>query len=332
MTRRLPALLGLVALLCVSVALGLLFGDRPVSLPRALTGEGADQVILFELRLPRVLLAAMVGAALASSGAALQALMRNPLADPFILGVSGGAALGTTVALVIGLEVSVSSWSLVGPAGSALAGAGVATLVVLAMGKAAGGAPHATLLAGVVFNALALAAVTFIRTLASPESTAALLYWMAGVIGHPSAATLGIAAFAELIAVGVLLLLAGQLNLLSLGDDEARALGVVVERTRALVLLACSLAVAIAVTLSGLVGFVGLIVPQALRLWVGGDQRALLPSSALGGAAFLVLADLGSRSCFALFHAEPPVGALTSLIGGPIFLALLLHGGRRRLV
>ncbi|MHB8874785.1 MAG: FecCD family ABC transporter permease [Myxococcaceae bacterium] len=323
-TRAAAVLFSLGVLVALAFALAVSFGEQPVSLADALAGKGSDAVILFSLRLPRAVLAAIVGAALAASGCALQALMRNPLADPFILGVSGGAALGATVALALGLGAQASLWQMSGPSVFALIGAAGATALVFALGRAAGkSSPYATLLSGVIFNAFALAAVTFVKTLASPDKLGEILYWLAGTLGYESAQTLAGVALFQGVAIGTMWALSGRLNLLSLGDDEAAALGVPVERTRVLLLLATSLSVAAAVALSGLVGFVGLIVPHVLRLWLGPDQRLLLPASALGGAAFLLLSDLAARLLFTVFHSEPPVGAITALLGGPFFLLLL---------
>jgi iron complex transport system permease protein len=330
--RALFVLGSLAVLVAAAFALATSLGEQSISLSRAVSGQGSDAVIFWSLRLPRAVLAALVGASLAASGCALQALMRNPLADPFVLGVSGGAALGATIAMALGLGVFGAAASPVlagllrvsGPSLFALVGAVLATGLVFALGRAAGkSSPHATLLSGVIFNAFALAAITFVKTLASPDKLGEIVYWLAGSLGYERGWTLAAAAAFQLVAVGTLWALSGRLNLLSLGDDEAAALGVSVERTRLVLLLAASLSVAGAVALSGLIGFVGLIVPHVVRLWLGPDQRLLLPASALGGAAFLLLSDLAARLLFNAFHSEPPVGAITALLGGPFFLLLL---------
>ena len=276
----------------------------------------ADARVLFGLRLPRALLGALVGAALAASGSALQALLRNPLADPFVLGVSGGAALGTTLALALGLL------ALAGPSLFAFAGAMGAMALVLAAGRTRS-SPYAALLTGVVFNAFAAAVITCVKTLLTPDQVGEILYWLAGTLGYERLRTLAVAVAIQVVALGVLWMESGRLNLLTLGDDEAASLGVPVRRTRWWVLIAASLSVAGAVALSGLIGFVGLIVPHLLRLWLGPDQRLLIPASALGGAAFLVTADLLTRLLFPVFHAEPPVGVVTAVLGGPLFVWLL---------
>jgi iron complex transport system permease protein len=327
-------LLGLALAAVICLALAARFGDQPLSLRRAFfEPESTDAAIFWALRLPRALLAALVGAALASSGAALQGLLRNPLADPFVLGVSGGAALGATLALALGLG---AVGQLVGPGGGeglarlsapslfAFAGALGATALVFAAGRVRGKTtPYAALLTGVIFNAFAAAAITCIKTLSAPDKVGEILYWLAGTLGYERYGTLAWAAGLQVLAVGVLWALSGRLNLLTLGDDDAASLGVNVQATRVALLLAASLSVAGAVALSGMVGFVGLIVPHVLRLWLGPDQRLLIPASILGGAAFLCLSDLGARLLFPLFHAEPPVGVITALLGGPFFLVLL---------
>ena len=271
---RAVLLLGTLALLAAgAMVLSVLLGEYRLHLGVALTDpSSADARVLLGLRLPRAVLGALVGAALAASGSALQALLRNPLADPFVLGVSGGAALGTTLALALGLL------AVAGPSLFAFAGAVGAMVLVLGAGRARS-SPYAALLTGVVFNAFAAAIITCIKTLLTPDRLGEVLYWLAGSLGY--------------------------------------------EPTRTLVLFAASLSVAGAVALAGLVGFVGLIVPHLLRLWLGPDQRLLVPASALGGAAFLVIADLLTRLLFPVFHAEPPVGVVTAVLGGPLFVWLL---------
>jgi iron complex transport system permease protein len=336
--RRLLLALALGAVaLAAAVALSCLVGAQPVSLSGALSGAEPDRSILLGLRVPRALLGAVVGCALAAAGAALQALLRNPLAEPFVLGVSGGAALGGTLVL---LAASLLARAFE-PAGAllasaspvalgAIAGAAGATLLVFALGRIGGRlVPEAALLVGVVFNAFAAAVITLLKVLVPPEQAARLLYWLMGAIGYEAAGTLGVATVFVAASVGALVLLSGRLNLLALGDEEAASLGVAVSRDRAAVLLAASAATGAAVALSGLVGFVGLIVPHALRRLVGPDHRVLVPASALFGGAFLVLADAAARALFVPLGTEPPVGAVTAFAGGPLFLWLLRRGQRR---
>ncbi|MCI0573241.1 MAG: iron ABC transporter permease [Myxococcaceae bacterium] len=323
----------LLAALAGALALAVSFGEQPLSLARALQEpDSLDATLFWRLRLPRAALGALVGAALAGSGSALQALLRNPLADPFILGVSGGAALGATLALALGASVVADVLPLLpgglgalsAPSLLAFVGAAAATLLVVAASRLAGrGGPHTALLTGVIFNAFAAAAITLLKTLSAPEKMGDILYWLAGTLGYERTGTLVLAACAQVLALGVLVVLSGRLNLLSLGDEDAASLGVRVARTRLMLLLAASVSVAGAVALSGLIGFVGLVVPHVLRLLLGPDQRLLLPASILGGAAFLVLADLAARLLSPSVGAELPVGVLTALMGGPFFLLLL---------
>jgi iron complex transport system permease protein len=321
----------------LAVALSCSLGPQPISVAAALSGAEPDRSILLALRLPRALLGAVVGCGLAAAGTALQALLRNPLAEPFVLGVSGGAALGGTGVLLAATALS----HLSGPAGAilasappvalgAVAGAVGATALVFALGRIGGRlVPEAALLVGIVFNAFAAGVITILKVLVPPERAARLLYWLMGAVGYETAGTLATGAAVVAVAVAALMALSGQLNLLSLGDEEAASLGVDVGRSRGAVFLAASAATGAAVALSGMVGFVGLIVPHLVRRVVGPDHRLLLPASALFGTAFMVLADTAARMAFLPLGSEPPVGALTAFAGGPFFLWLLRRTERR---
>jgi iron complex transport system permease protein len=314
------------------------FGEFSISLRAALfDAASTDALIFWSVRLRHVLLGVIVGAGLAASGATLQGVLRNPLADPFVLGVSGGAALGATLALALGLAtVGELAPGLAGglsrlsaPALFAFVGAAAALLVVLAASRGhSGRAPYAVLLTGVVFNSFAAALITLVKTLSDPDQLGGLLHFLAGTLGHEHPATLVLSALLQVVTIGVMWALSGRLNLLTLGDEEAASLGVPVARTRRWLLAAASASVAGAVVLTGLIGFVGLIVPHLLRLAFGPDQRLLVPLSALGGAAFLVLADLLARLAQPLFGGDFPVGVVTALLGGPLFIALLYRKGR----
>lgn len=329
--RAARALLVLGPLLVLAVAAGLSVGAVPLSLRAAFAGQGRDWLILRTLRLPRTLLAAEVGAALSLAGVALQALLRNPLADPFIFGLSGGAALGTAAAAVAsGTALGTATFAAATALGvfpaqlAAGAGAFGAAAFVYALGRARGQlVPERALLVGVVFNSFAAALLVAVQAVLAPEQTQALLLWLSGSLGYESGSVLAAAGAAVLLPGLLLTALAGRLNLLSLGDEGAAALGVDVGLTRALAFGAASAAVGMAVALTGMVGFVGLVVPHAVRLVTGPDHRVLVPASALGGAAFLVLADTGARLLFRGLGTEPPVGAVTALLGAPIFVLLL---------
>lgn len=327
-SKLLLVTLGCAAVAAGCFALAVTFGEEPISWSQLSVRGSPDETIFFSLRLPRVVLAALVGMALAASGAALQSVLRNPLADPFVLGVSGGAALGATIALALGLSTAVAQLSAT--SACALAGAFAATLLVLLVGRLAGGAtPYTTLLAGVIFNAFALAAITFIKALVAPDRLGEILFWLAGALGHETWGTLGVTAVVVVASVLALFVLAPRLNLLTLGDEDAQSLGLDARKTRLWLLVVTSLAVAAVVSLSGLVGFVGLLVPHLARLLFGADQRLALPASAFLGAAFLMLADLFTRVLFRVFHTEPPVGVITALLGGPLFLLLMVRARRQ---
>ncbi len=337
MNPRLFSLTRLAAVLagCAVIALGafvlaVAFGEQPLDFEQVRTPGTSAELIFYSLRLPRVVLAALVGCALASSGAMLQSLLRNPLADPFVLGVSGGAALGATIALAFGFSAFAWVPGLTGVSAFALLGALGSTVLVLLVGRLAGGnSPNTTLLAGVIFNAFALAMITFIKALVAPDKLGEILFWLMGSLGHEQWATLGTTSIVVLLAVGALVVLSPRLNLLTLGEEDAQSLGVDVRWTRGLLLVTASVAVAAVVSLSGLIGFVGLLVPQLARLVFGVDQRISVPASALLGAAFLMLADLSARLLFRVFQTEPPVGVITALLGGPLFLLLMARARGR---
>jgi len=330
-TRAALAVAVLAPLVVVALAVGLTTGAGAMSLRGALNGVEPDATVLFRLRVPRVLLAAEVGAALSVAGVALQALLRNPLADPFVFGLSGGAAIGTAVVVAAsGTSVGAAAMSAASLTGllpaqlAAVAGAMAAALLVFALGRARGRLePTRALLVGVVFNSFASAVVLSVEAILKPEQTQAVLLWLSGTLGYEALPLLAGAGVALLVPALVLVALAGRLNLLALGDEGAAALGVDVARTRLLAFFAASAAVGISVAFTGLVGFVGLVVPHAVRLLTGPDHRVVLPASALAGAAFLVLADALSRMLFHGLGAEPPVGAVTAMVGAPLFVALL---------
>lgn len=316
------------AALLGAIALGLWSGAESIDLLKALRGEGADAFIL-RSRLVRVSLAALVGAALGVSGAALQALVENPLADPFILGLSGGAAIGATVAIAIGLGgLGLFGGSTVGI--FALLGAAGAALVVFSLGQLNGRlVPERLVLVGVVFNAFASAVILALQSLASPHLLQSMMAWLLGSLGYPQPQALALGAVAIGLGSALLIVKAPALNLLSLGELDAHGLGLNVKHSRTLIFAACALLVAAAVSLAGVIGFVGLIVPHLVRLGFGANNRVVIPASALAGAAFLVLADLGTRLLFRVAQTEPPVGVFTALLGAPLFLWLLGRRSRR---
>lgn len=314
---RALALLTLVLL--AAAALGVWAGSRTIDFA-ALRSDPLARTLFFRLRLPRVAMAALIGSSLAVAGAALQALFRNPLAEPATLGVSGGGAVGASVAIALGWGSQISGVPLVFVAG--FCGAIIAVLLVHRIARS--GAlllPGALLLAGVVVNLIASAGVLAIQYTTDSSRALEILRWIIGsleVIGFGTVWRMLVVLAPCWIA---LLVLSRELHLLAMGEDTAGALGVHVERTETMVHLICSVLVGVTVAVGGAIGFVGLIVPHAVRMLFGEDLRIVLPGSLLAGAAFLIAADLVARTAFA--PVELPVGAVTALIGGPFFLWLL---------
>jgi iron complex transport system permease protein len=275
-----------------------------------------QRAILFDIRLPRILLAVTVGASLAAAGASYQALLRNALAEPYLLGISNGAAVGTMIALVF---FGANEWTR--PL-MAFAGALGATFVVyrLARGRA-GTTPERLILAGVIVTTFQSSLIVFITTLMDATRIRSFTFWLLGDLSQAAAGSLWIAAVATVAGVAALTVKARPLNLLMLGERDAFDLGVEVERVRLQVFLAASLLVGVSVALSGSVGYVGLVVPHLVRMSTGGDNRLTIPAAALAGAAFVVVADTVARTVIA--PRELPVGAITALIGAPLFIYLL---------
>ena len=324
--RRATGLLVVAACVVVAAAIAAGVGSSDLTLRDVLTtlmggGDAATRGIVIDFRLARVLLAACVGAALAAAGTSYQAVLRNPLADPFILGVSGGAALGAVIFIAIAPSSGLGD-SIARPA-AAFAGAVVTLIVLFGLARFQGRTETtALLLTGVVLNALDSAVIQFFVSAGDPARFQGTLSYLMGAMNAPSWQTLAIVATLTAIGIAVLLSQAHTLNLLSLGDEEAAQLGVPVDRATWTIVLAASLVTAAAVAFTGIIGFVGLIVPHAMRALFGPDHRILIPASALGGAATLMLADAAARTFIA--PAELPVGVVTALIGGPFFLTLLM--------
>lgn len=311
----------LLAAVAVALGIGLLIGaavSGPTEILAALREPGSPgATILRELRLPRVLLAFGVGAGLGLCGAALQALVRNPLADPYLLGLSGGAGLGAVLAIAVAAD---SAWAV---PGSAFAGAIGAVALVYRLSVVGGRRldPRILLLAGVVVGSFAAAIMSAIITLAPASQLRSAMLWLLGGFGSASWRSLGIFAAYAVIPAGLLLFHARQLDLLVLGEDPAQHLGAELERTKRIVYFAASLLTAAGVAVSGIIGFVGLVVPHAMRRLIGPLHRSLLPAVALGSGAFVVIADAVARSLFA--PLELPVGVVTALVGVPLFAVLL---------
>ncbi|HET7452119.1 MAG TPA: iron ABC transporter permease [Thermoanaerobaculia bacterium] len=316
MTRRSPAaaIASAAAILAAAALFAILVGSVPLSLSALRRGDAVARAIL-ALRLPRVALAAGTGAALGMAGAALQALLKNPLADPFLLGTSGGAAAGAAIAIFLGVS------PLASPAG-AFVGAAVATAAVLLLALRSGRIDlQRLLLAGVTMNAFFSALILLLFSSAAGGRSRSMLFWMMGSLADARASEAAALAAYLVAGGGLLLATAPALNLFLVGEESAASLGVAVERTKAVVFAAAALLAGAATAFVGIVGFVGLIAPPLARHAWGNDQRTLLPCSAATGAALVVLADALSRLIFA--PAEIPIGAVTALVGVPFFLAAL---------
>jgi len=287
--------------------------------------DAATRDIVLRVRLPRIVLGLLVGAALATAGAVFQALLRNPLADPYVLGVSGGAALAGIAVLALGSTIALPTSSV--PMAAFAGGLLATALLYWVSGGRGRGSPTGLLLTGVVFNAFASAGIVFLASVAGFFEGSRIFLWLIGHLSAVEIDAVGVVAASVVLGLATALLLSRSLNLLALGDEAAAHLGVPVESHRRWLLLATSLMVGAAVAVSGLIGFVGLIVPHTLRLVIGSDHRLLLPATALAGAGFLVLSDTVARTI--LDGRELPVGAVTALVGGPLFIYLLRRAQSR---
>ena len=320
MTRALiPMLAGLVAVLFVA---SLLIGPAALGLAESLTalfrGEGGPVVLVMqEIRLPRAILGLLVGAVLGLSGAAMQGFLRNPLAEPGLIGVSSSAALGAVLALQSGLA---AAFALALPL-AALAGAGVAVLLILLLAGPRGGA-LSLILAGIAISALTGALTSLVLNLSpNPFAAMEIVYWMMGSLADRSMTHVWLVAPFMLVGMALLLLTGRALDALTLGEDAARSLGVNLERLRLLLIGGTALAVGASVAVAGAIGFVGLVIPHLLRPLTGGQPSRLLLASALGGAAMILASDISVRLIAP--DQDLKLGVLTALVGAPFFLHLL---------
>ena len=318
----------LLAALFAAVVLSLKMGAYPISVRDivATLVNGAlgrrDQIpsefwlVVFGLRLPRIALGILVGAALSTSGAGFQALLRNPLADPYVLGVSSGAALGAILSLI----VAPLTPGLIQVA--AFAGAAATITVVYFLGRRGGSLDSTTLLlAGIISASFLSAVIMFLMTTMSGRDLRGMAFWLMGDLVSTPAVDLRWLYLLLLIAAGSIYTTASDLNLILTGEQEARHLGVNVSRVKIVVYVAASLLTGLAVSLSGAIGYVGLLTPHVMRMLFGTDYRILIPTSAIGGAIIIVLADLLARTVVA--PTELPVGAMTAIAGAPVFIYLM---------
>ena len=332
--RLLWVCVGLTALLLVCVFLALELGAVPISVTDLVLDLGrmalgrADQLptdyrlIVFDLRLPRILLGVLVGAALSVAGASFQALLRNPLADPYVLGVSSGAALGSILALIVAPQIA-----LVIPLGAFL-GAMATIAAVYFLGQRDGQLDTAPLLLGGVISASFFSAIImFLMTTLTGRDLRGMVFWLMGDLSTPVPTSIRWIFTMGLVAgIGAIYSTSADLNLLVTGEREAIHLGVDVTRVKLVVYVCASLLTALAVSASGAIGYVGLLVPHAVRLIFGQDYRLLIPASALCGAIAIVLADTLARTVVP--PTELPVGAMTAMAGAPVFIYLLRRGLR----
>lgn len=321
------AILGMGVVLLAVAGASMLMGTVDITPAQVLAlvagdGEAPEQarLILMEIRLPRILLAVLVGYALALGGVVFQAVLRNPLADPFILGVSSGSACGAVLGIALGFGFGVPALSF--------AGALLSVFLLLAIGSKTIGTESSTiLLTGVIINAFFTATVMFFLSIAADEKLHTMLFWLYGDLSQPSYRQLALIAPVLLPVSLVLYGLSRHLDLLTMGEDTAMRLGMDVVRTKLTLLILVSLTVSVVVAFSGIIGFVGLIVPHLVRMACGSDHRLLIPLAALGGAAFLIAADTLARTLLA--PTELPVGVISAFLGAPFFIFLLRTRGTR---
>ncbi|HDR2780972.1 FecCD family ABC transporter permease [Enterobacter sichuanensis] len=326
MSRRITFSLWMLTAILIIITLAAT-GVGALHLPVSLLWNGTDEAlrqIWLTIRLPRVLLALAIGGSLAVAGCVMQGLFRNPLADPGLLGISSGAALAVALWVVLPLSLPALVM-LYAPMLAAFLGALAATLVIFLLSRQRDGSLSRLLLVGIAINALCGAAVGVLSWLSNDAQLRQFSLWGMGSLGQAQWSTLLAVSSLMIPTVLVIWRLAGALNLLQLGDEEAHYLGVDVASVQRILLLCSALLVAAAVAVSGVIGFVGLVVPHLVRMWLGADHRAVLPGSVLAGALLLLVADTLARNVVA--PAEMPVGLLTSLLGAPGFLWLIFRRG-----
>lgn len=326
MPRRITLSLIMLALMLAAGALAA-SGFGALHLPLSLLWNGSDDAlrqIWFTIRLPRVLLALVVGGSLALAGCVMQGLFRNPLADPGLLGISSGAALAVALWVVLPLTLP-PLMMLYAPMLAAFFGALAATVVIFLLSRQRDSSLSRLLLVGIAINALCGAAVGVMSWISNDAQLRQLSLWGMGSLGQAQWSTLLTVASLMVPTLFIIWRLAAALNLLQLGEEEAHYLGVDVRAVQRLLLICSALLVAAAVAVSGVIGFIGLVVPHLIRMWLGADHRAAIPGSVLAGAFLLLIADTFARTLVA--PAEMPVGLLTSILGAPWFLWLIFRRG-----
>jgi len=314
--RRQRFLAGLLCLAVLAAALGLAAGPHGIALPRT----GLEIEMFWTLRLPRVVLALLIGSGLAMAGGLSQAVLRNPLASPFTLGIASGGAFGAALAIILGV---LSPWAM---AASAFAFALSTSLLVLGLARLKNSRPETLILGGVAVMFLYSAATSLLQYVGTEHQTQAIVFWSFGNLGRAGWNEIAVAAAMILLPAPLLLKLAWDLNALAGGDEAAASLGVDVGRVRLLGIVLSSLMAAGAIAFAGVIGFIGLVAPHAARMCVGSDHRYLFPASALFGAALVTGADAAARTIWA--PQVIPIGIVTSFLGVPFFFWLLLRSSR----
>jgi len=321
----------LLAVVLTVAVISLFFGSSPIDVVSAMKWllQGADaagplsstdQTILFSIRLPRIVFAGIVGGSLAAAGVVFQGLLRNPLADPYILGISSGAAVGALCALLLGVGFAP------GVSGSAFLGALLTVILVYGIARTRAELHSATLLlAGVIVNAFFGAVIMFLIATAGDKKLHNAMFWLMGDLSLALWPEIFLAGLFLLAGLVIIFVNARALNLIAVSEETAGQLGVHVERTKTILLGAASLITGVAVSVSGIIGFAGLIVPHLMRMLLGSDHRLLLPASVLFGGGFLIVADTLARTILA--PSELPVGVITALCGAPYFIYLLRRRG-----
>lgn len=326
------SIIGIISI--ISIFLSLIIGSNiysPLEIIYTVVGKIAGyriseitDIIIFQIRLPRVLLAVLVGGALSVTGGTFQALLKNPLADPYIMGISGGAALGVILSSFLKLNGGAYGLYLVHL--FAFTGALVSVYVVYRLSRIRGSNPPGImLLTGVMINAIIFAMILFLLSIVDSGQIYTVFYWLLGYLPSPTYSSLIMVSIFSFTGLTIIFAQARSINLLTMGDDCARALGVGVESVKRRLFIAGSLLVAVSVALCGPIGFLGIMVPHAVRMIVGYDYRILIPVSFIGGGTFLLMADTFARTIIS--PAEIPVGIITSIVGGPFFLYLLRRKG-----
>jgi iron complex transport system permease protein len=320
--------LGLSALFVMVLVVSIVLGAAQISLSDfygILTGRATDgpaYSIVIQIRLPRILMAAVVGSALSICGVVMQSILRNPLAEPFVLGLSGGAAVGSILFILLGLSMAGGGFFF------SFAGAMLTLFLVLALSRREGGfSTTRVILTGVIVNAFFTAFIMFVITTTSDELLHAILFWLYGDLSQSTYVNVWILSVVLFLSFGMTYFFSRYLNILGVNEELGYQLGIEVERVKYILLILVSILTAFAVSLSGIIGFVGLIVPHLMRMAFGSDHRLLLPASLMFGGVFMMLADTAARTIIS--PSELPVGVITAFLGAPFFLVLMFRKNRR---